>query len=280
MNFTRKKDFFVGVDSDGTAFDSMTIKHTHAFIPAMVRVWGLEPVAEDVVRTAERINLYSPERGINRFPGLVRTFDELRAELGERFPVKEYEALRRFTDSGAPMSNRGLEAYMAKHPAPVLEQTLRWSRTADQRFAQASENLPPFPGVGPALRSMGETADLMVVSAASCAGLMGDWGRTGLLDTVDFVAGQEFGGKDAQLALALSAGYDRDKCLMIGDGLGDWQAAREAGICFYPVVPSREAHCWKSLMDRYYPMFLAGEYAGGAQDALTAEFEKFLEQGE
>ena len=280
MNFTRKKDFFVGVDSDGTAFDSMTIKHTHAFIPAMVRVWGLEPVADAVARTAERINLYSPERGINRFPGLVRTFDDLRAALGERFPVKDYEALRRFTCSGAPMSNAGLEAYMTEHPAPVLEQVLRWSRTADQRFAQAAETLPPFSGVGPALRRMGETADLMVVSAASCAGLVGDWGRAGLLDTVDFVAGQEFGGKDAQLAMALAAGYDRNKCLMIGDGLGDWQAAGENGICFYPVIPTREEHCWNLLMDRYFPMFLAGEYAGGPEETMTAEFEKFLEQGE
>ncbi len=31
-----EKDFFIGVDSDGTAFDSMTIKHKKAFIPAFI----------------------------------------------------------------------------------------------------------------------------------------------------------------------------------------------------------------------------------------------------
>lgn len=50
MNFTRKKDFFVGVDSDGTAFDSMTIKHTHAFIPAMVRVF-LQDLTKNAVKS-------------------------------------------------------------------------------------------------------------------------------------------------------------------------------------------------------------------------------------
>jgi hypothetical protein len=61
------------IASDGTAFDSMTIKHRKAFIPAMIRIWGLEGYAEKVFEICEYINLYSPTRGIDRFSGLKVT---------------------------------------------------------------------------------------------------------------------------------------------------------------------------------------------------------------
>ncbi len=32
------KPYLIGIDSDGTAFDSMTIKHRHAFIPALLEI--------------------------------------------------------------------------------------------------------------------------------------------------------------------------------------------------------------------------------------------------
>ena len=46
MEFVKEKDFFVGIDSDGTAFDSMKIKHTFSFIPAAIEVFGLEACGE------------------------------------------------------------------------------------------------------------------------------------------------------------------------------------------------------------------------------------------
>ncbi len=279
MEFKRKKDFFVGIDSDGTAFDSMTIKHTCAFIPTMEKEWHLEKWSEALTRIAERINLYSAERGINRFPGLLRTFEELERDLGSEFPIKDYESLRAFVQSGYPMSNQGLEEYMALYPSPVLEQTLHWSKIADEIFAQQAENLPPFANVAPALRHMNETADLMVVSAASYAGLVKDWTRAGLTEIVDYIAGQELGGKEKQLAIAMASGYEKEKCLMIGDGLGDQRAAKENGTCFYPIIPSREEECWQALKDIYYPMFLRGEYAGKTEETLYKNFLTFLENG-
>jgi hypothetical protein len=33
-NFTTRQPFFVGIDSDGCAFDTMEIKHKQGFIPA------------------------------------------------------------------------------------------------------------------------------------------------------------------------------------------------------------------------------------------------------
>lgn len=278
--FQRKKDFFAGIDSDGTVFDSMTIKHTKAFIPMMVKEWNLEPWEKVLTNIAQRINLYSKERGINRFPGLLRTFEEMERELGEDFPVKDYGSLRDFIHSGYPMSNSGLEEYMTERPDRELNRVLRWSKSADRIFLKEAETLPPFENVSSALFSMSKTSDLMVVSAASSEGLVRDWSRAGLTEIADGIAGQEFGSKEMQLAHALKNGYEPQKCMMIGDGLGDWKAAKENGVCFYPIVPTREEFCWRELRDIYYPMFLKGEYAQQAEEHLYQRFLTFLECGE
>ncbi len=80
-NFPRKHDRLVCVDSDGTALDTMEIKHKECFIPATIRYWDLQPVARYARAAAEFVNLYSRDRGINRFPALLKTLDLL-----ERWP--------------------------------------------------------------------------------------------------------------------------------------------------------------------------------------------------
>ncbi|MHC4061426.1 MAG: HAD family hydrolase, partial [Planctomycetota bacterium] len=43
--FKPAKEFFVGIDSDGCAFDSMGIKQRECFCPWMIAYFGLQPVA-------------------------------------------------------------------------------------------------------------------------------------------------------------------------------------------------------------------------------------------
>jgi hypothetical protein len=40
-----KYDFFVGIDSDGCAFDTMEIKHKECFTPNIINHWGLQGAA-------------------------------------------------------------------------------------------------------------------------------------------------------------------------------------------------------------------------------------------
>ena len=70
--------FFIGIDSDGCAFDAMELKHKECFIPNTIRHWDLQAVSSLVRETAEFVNLYSTGRGLNRWPALVRVFDLLR----------------------------------------------------------------------------------------------------------------------------------------------------------------------------------------------------------
>lgn len=71
------REFFVGIDSDGCAFDTMEVKHKECFIPAFINHFGLAAASRITREVAEFVNLYSINRGINRFPGYLKVLDLL-----------------------------------------------------------------------------------------------------------------------------------------------------------------------------------------------------------
>src|SRR5260370_12622579 len=72
-------EFFVGIDSDGCAFDSMEIKHKECFCPQIIKYWNLQSISKYAREAFEFINLYSKLRGTNRWPALISPPDLLRA---------------------------------------------------------------------------------------------------------------------------------------------------------------------------------------------------------
>jgi phosphoglycolate phosphatase-like HAD superfamily hydrolase len=263
------KEFFVGIDSDGTVFDSMTIKHVDAFIPAALEVWDIRN-RRAFSQYWEEVNLYSKTRGINRFASLLMVF--------EGFPVLAPAAapLRAFVDSGEALSAATLETWAASHPHPFFDQVLAWSRSSDALFEAGTENLPAFPAAIGAVKKLSATTDVMVVSSAAGAALVKDWSRTGLAKHCALMAGQEAGNKKTQLALAASGKYAPDKTLMIGDAPGDLEAAQGIGACFYPVIPGQENQSWQCFEQESLGRFLAGDYRGSYEEALVQDFFKRL----
>ena len=51
--FKKSRDFYVGIDSDGCAFDSMEIKHKECFIPNIINHWNLQAVSRMAREAAE-----------------------------------------------------------------------------------------------------------------------------------------------------------------------------------------------------------------------------------
>lgn len=264
----------MGIDSDGTVFDSMNIKHTRSFIPAAVEVFGLEKCAGEFRKIAEHINLFSLKRGINRFPGQYLALKQLRDDGLCELPG--LEDFGRFIDSGRPMSNTGLKEWLAENPSDFNRKVLAWSELGDRYFAEQTENLAPFDGVYQTLSKMKISTDIMVVSSASSDSLLEDWSRTGLDKMTSFIAGQEFGSKTNQLIYAKSKGFTADKMLMIGDAPGDYTAAKKAGALFFPIIPGRECDCWNQLETRYFDMFISGKYNNQTEAALYNQFINLL----
>lgn len=276
---TPEHDFFVGIDSDGCAFDSMEIKHKECFCPQIIKYWDLQPVSKYAREAVEFINLYSQWRGVNRWPALIYALDLLRERrevIARGSTIPQANKVRDFISSGNPLSNDGLKAYMADHPEPELEHALRWSKAVNDAVANIVHNLPPFPYVRESLELVQKNADAVVVSATPTEALLTEWEENKINQYVRAIAGQELGTKKQHLKLAAGDKYAANRVLMIGDALGDLEAARASNALFFPINPGHEEESWERFFKEGFQRFLAGEFAGGYQAALTAEFDKLL----
>src|SRR5262249_52509569 len=204
-SLTPEHDFFVGIDSDGCAFDSMEIKHKECFCPQIIKYWDLQPVSKYAREVVEFVNLYSKWRGVNRWPALTLALDLLRErpDVIKRDPqIPKANKVRDFIASGKPLSNDGLKAYMADHPDPELEHALRWSKAVNDAVADIVHNLPPFPYVRESLEMVQKKADAVVVSATPTEALLTEWDENKINKYVCAIAGQELGTKKQHLKLA------------------------------------------------------------------------------
>ena len=278
-----KFEFFIGIDSDGCAFDTMEIKHKECFIPNIIKYWDLQPVSKYAREAAEFVNLYSKWRGINRWPALVMVFDLLRERpevIARHVEIPQVPRIREFIkaheEEGIPLSNDGLRAYMAEHPHPELERALAWSEAVNATVAEMVHGIPPFPYVRQSLERLAQVADIIVVSATPCEALEREWREHGIDRYVRVIAGQEMGKKSEHIALATKGRYAPDHILMIGDAPGDLRAARANNALFFPVNPGHEEESWQRFYEEALDRFLAGTYAGDYEAQLIADFEKLL----
>ncbi len=279
MELQPEHDFFVGIDSDGCAFDTMEIKHKECFTPNIIKHWNLQPVSKYAREAAEFVNLYSKWRGINRWPALVMVFDLLRERpevIKRGVEPPQVPKIREFIESDFPKSNDGLRAYMAEHPDPELERGLEWSLAVNATVADMVHGVPPFPYVRESLEFLADKADMIVVSATPVEALTREWEEHDIAKYVRVIAGQEMGKKALHLELATKGKYAPDHVLMIGDAPGDMKAARANNALFYPVNPGHEEESWQRFYEEAVHKFLAGEYAGEYEASLIAEFEKLL----
>jgi phosphoglycolate phosphatase-like HAD superfamily hydrolase len=280
IDFQPQHAFFVGIDSDGCAFDAMELKQKECFTPSTIRVWGLQPISRYARETAEWVNLYSRWRGANRWPALVKVFDLLaeRPEVAARgVQPPEGKALQAFIASVYAPSEAGLQAYIAAgHPDEELWRGLEWTRAIDSAVAAMVRGVPPFPFVRESLQKLQGKADLMVISTTASDALLREWGEHGLAQYMAVMAGQDMGTKRQHLEYAAQGKYPADHILMIGDALGDRDAAQAVNALFYPIIPGTEGASWRRFYEEASERFLNGTYAGAYEAALLAEFEKLL----
>ena len=270
-----KGDSFVGVDSDGCVFDTMSVKQKMHFHPLIIKHWGLEAVERQVREVAEYVNLRSKHRGSNRFPALLMTFEALAeqpgvAESGVKLP--DVADLRAYCGSGVPLGNETLAEAMGMTGSEELEKVLNWSLDVNTDIAANMALVAPFPGAREALEMMSAKSDLIVVSQTPEEALLREWDNNEMTGLVRMIAGQEIGSKTEQMELATHSRYKKERTLLIGDAPGDLNAARASGACFYPIIPGAEAESWARLIDEAYGVFLAGRYKGFFENTYTKCF--------
>jgi len=279
VNLQPTTDFFVGIDSDGCAFDSMEIKHKECFIPNIIKYWGLQAVSKYAREAAEFVNLYSQWRGANRWPALVMVFDLLRERpevVARHAAIPEAKKLRQFINSGFPLSDSGLRSFMEQNPDSELDCAMEWSKAVNRSIEDIVHGVPPFPYVRESLKALIGKADVVVVSATPTDALNREWQEHQIAQYARIIAGQEMGKKEQHLEYAAKDKYPKNHILMIGDALGDFKAAKSVDALFFPINPGHEVESWQRLFEEGIAKFVKGSFAGEYETGLLNDFEKLL----
>ncbi len=279
VEMPREHDFFVGIDSDGCAFDTMEIKHKECFTPNIIKYWDLQAVSKYARQAAEFVNLYSKWRGINRWPALVMVFDLLRErpEVQKRHAaIPEAKKIREFINSGLPLSNASLAGLIAETQDAELVRAMEWSEAVNATIADMVHGVPPFPYVRESLEMLAQQADVIVVSQTPVEALVREWKEHSIDGYVKAIAGQEQGTKTEHIRYASQGKYADDHKLMIGDAPGDLKAARGNNALFFPINPGREDESWERFYKEGFQRFLNGTFGGAYEAELIAEFDKAL----
>ena len=273
----RTKDYLVCIDSDGCLLDNMELKHKECFCPAVVNVWNLQGASKYVREVHEWVNLYSRSRGWNRFPAVVRTLElsYARSELKERgYIMPNLKPLKMWIEETPVLSAVAIDEYARKCPDcdPLLLQAAQWSREVDANIAHIVRNILPFPGVREAVLKLREFADVVVVSATPHDSLVRELTAVGIAPLMTAIAGQELGTKSQSIRKAMSHGYAADHVLKIGDAPSDYEAARDNGVLFNPIVAGKERDSWNNVLEVSSVKFRNGTFKGEYQDEILKDF--------
>jgi phosphoglycolate phosphatase-like HAD superfamily hydrolase len=271
--------FFIGLDSDGCVFDSMEPKHKECFCPVTIEKFGLAAVSKYAREAWEFVNLYSQDRGCNRFFALQKTFDLLRrrpAVIKRNFQVPELKDLDAWTRRETQLGNPALKAEIERTGSAELKRILDWSLAINASVERVVTGVTPFPLVRECLDRLHKAADIVVVSGTPAEALLREWEEHGLSDFAALIAGQEIGSKKEHLQFTTAGKYEPGRCLMIGDAPGDLKAARANRLRFYPVIPGKEEDSWERFHDEIIDVFLGGGYTPEMEEGLIQDFRSRL----
>jgi len=276
-----RKEYLVCIDADGCLLDNMELKHKECFCPALVNIWNLQSVSRYARQEWEKVNLYSRSRGTNRFHAVVEALDKIYARpevIAQGLQKPDLTDLIKWKTETPELSARALKEYAENHPelSGTLKQAAEWSAEVDANIKRIVRGIKPFVGVTQTLEKLNAFADVVVVSATPTEALERELTNCGVIQYFKRVFGQDAGTKAVCIAKMMSEGYDKDKALKIGDAYGDLLAAKENGVLFYPINPSKEMDSWKNMNDIYADVFKEGKYKGEVMEERIKEFLDIL----
>ncbi len=278
-NIKPTKDYFIGIDSDGCAFDTMEIKHKECFCPNTILFWNLQTISKYVRDAWDFVNLYSKTRGVNRFPALIRVIEllsERKEVLARNAKLPDLSSLIEWTKNETRLGNKTLAEYKEKTNDQTISKALEWSEQINRDIAKMVHGIPPFPFMRESLEKLSSKADAMVISQTPVEALTREWEENDIKKYVSIIAGQEFGTKTEHLKFGAKGKYEDNKILMIGDAPGDMKAAKANGVLFYPINPGHEETSWERFHNESLDKFFNGTYKGSYEEALIKEFENYL----
>ena len=274
FEFKKKKEFLFLTDSDGCVMDTMTIKHEKCFGPCMIKEWELSLWEAEILNIWNKINLYGITRGINRFKGLALTLSEVNYKFRK---IEGVSSLLSWVDGAKELSNDALKSVINENPEEeIFKKALSWSISTNKAIENISlsEKLP-FPCAKKALEFARGQADVAVISSANLDALHDEWQRHGLFPLVDAIASQSDGSKAGCIERLVTKGYDRSKVVMCGDSVGDYEAAKNNGVFFYPILACHENESWQEFISDGFDRLTSGSFKEYGEEKMR-QFYKNL----
>ncbi len=279
---TPKYDFLIAIDSDGTIFDSMEIKHKDCFIGTLIRHFGLAAITHEVHEVWNYVNIFSINRGTNRFKALLLCFDYLKKI--ERISVQNIilpnlKFLRAYLDKYDTLSNETIKTMIAEARGIKKDEfqiLLDWSEGVNKAVEKTVFNLPPMLGAMETLKKLQNRADLVVVSNTPLGTLHREWNDNNINQYIRCIGGQETGNKTDMLT-ALSTKYSSEQVLVIGDSPGDLKAAKNTNTLFFPILPMKEEKSWELFLKEGQERFFNHQFKGEFQDKCITDFHNVLQ---
>lgn len=258
-DFKKNKDFLICVDSDGCAMDTMDIKHFKCFGPCMVKEWKLEQWQEEILTRWNEINLYSMTRGINRFLGLAMAL----SEINEKYcAICGIDGFVDWTKHSKELSNGAIKKMMTETENPIFSKALLWSLEVNKGIEELDDaEKRPFAGAKEGLQAAHLQADIAVVSSANKEAVIDEWERYKLTNYVDVLCCQDAGTKAHCIETLKALGYEDGHVLMIGDAVGDKEAAEKNGVYYYPILVKKEQESWDEFRNIGLEKFIHKDFA-------------------
>ena len=203
----------------------------------------------------------------------VRIFDRLK---NRGIDVPGSEDIAAWVSTASELSTASLQQEVLRSGSLALRKLQEWNNACNRRIQALEPTFKPFPGVEYSLHQLHTVADVAVVSAANESAIASEWARYGLATHADVIFGQEVGSKANSIASMLACGYESRKVVMVGDAMGDAQAAAANGVSFVPILPGREAESWRRLQEEALPKLLHGTFSPEYQATLLAQLRSVL----
>ena len=273
-SFERRRDLLVCVDSDGCAMDTMNCKHIYCFGPCMVDEWGLDEWRDDILKRWNEINLYQVTRGINRFKGLSMALEEINEKYTRIPGIAAFSEWCKTTHAlSMPALSEAISTYPEGEGRVCLEKALSWSQAVNDSINTLPEEVKiPFEGAKEGLEAAHSIADVAIVSSANREAVVEEWEKFGLVPHTDIMLTQDIGSKAYCISEMLKFGYSKEQTLMVGDAMGDLDAAKQNGVYYFPILPGKEKESWRELVGEGFKRLENGTYRGEYQKKKIREF--------
>ena len=280
-NFQPNFNFFIGIDSDGTIFDSMEQKHKYCYVEPLIEIFDLDEISKSVIMIWNYINISSPTRGINRFKALILLFDYLiDFDKKSKISYPNLDLVKKWIKVTKNLSDKSLKEYLILssnyQKKEFAKKALRWSYRVNILVNQQDKKVKLFTGAIEALKSISNKADIMVLSNTPLATLHNDWKKNNLYSYISMIGGQETGTKREMLNAATFKKYDRKRILIIGDSNSDYLSAKKNNCNFFPIIPKNEVLSWRLFLTEGSINFFNEKYSKLYENKLLKKFNESL----